>query len=120
VQSEPDPAWLTRPDVLRGLAAVADADLAYDLVITAGQLDAAVAAAGAVPQLRFVLDHLGKPPIAAGQTEPWAGDLRRLAALPNSYAKLSGLVTEADWQHWRSLTCGPMPMSPWTPSALIA
>jgi L-fuconolactonase len=101
VQSEPDPDWLTRPDVLRGLAAVARAGLVYDLVITAGQLSASTRAAAAVPDLVFVLDHLGKPPIAAGRTEPWAQDLRRLAALPNTVAKLSGLVTEADWRRWQ-------------------
>ena len=101
VQSEPDPDWLTRPDVLRGLAAVARAGLVYDLVITSGQLGQAIRAAAAVPDLRFVLDHLGKPPIASGRTEPWAADLRRLAALPNTVAKLSGLVTEADWRLWQ-------------------
>jgi L-fucono-1,5-lactonase len=97
VQNEPDPDWLTRPDVLRGLEAVANAGLVNDLVITAGQLPAAARAAAAVPDLMFVLDHLGKPPIASGRTEPWEADLRRLAALPNTAAKLSGLVTEADW-----------------------
>jgi L-fuconolactonase len=100
VQSEPDPGWLLRPDVLRGLRAVAGADLVYDLVITDGQLGAAAEAAAAVPELTFVLDHLGKPPIASGQVEPWATDLRRLAALPNTVAKLSGLVSEADWGRW--------------------
>jgi L-fuconolactonase len=101
VQSEPDPDWLTRPDVRRGLAAVAQAGLVYDLVITSGQLAASARAAAAVPDLLFVLDHLGKPPIASGRTEPWAADLRGLAALPNTSAKLSGLVTEADWHRWR-------------------
>jgi L-fuconolactonase len=101
VQSEPDPDWLTRPEVLRGLTAVAQAGLAYDLVITSGQLGQASRAAAAVPGLRFVLDHLGKPPIAAGRTEPWHADLRGLAALPNTSAKLSGLVTEADWHRWQ-------------------
>jgi L-fuconolactonase len=101
VQNEPDPAWLIRPDVLLGLTAVAEAGLAYDLVITSGQLGQATRAAAAVPGLRFVLDHLGKPPIAAGRTEPWQTDLRALAALPNTSAKLSGLVTEADWHHWQ-------------------
>ena len=101
VQSEPDPDWLTQPDVLRGLGAIARAGLVYDLVITAGQLSASARAAAAVPDLVFVLDHLGKPPIAAGHTEPWAQDLRGLAALPNTVAKLSGLVTEADWRHWQ-------------------
>jgi L-fuconolactonase len=101
VQSEPDPDWLTRPGVLRGLGAIARAGLVYDLVITAGQLAASARAAAAVPELTFVLDHLGKPPIAAGRTEPWAQDLRGLAALPNTSAKLSGLVTEADWRRWQ-------------------
>ena len=101
VQSEPDPDWLIRPDVLRGLAAVGRAGLVYDLVITAGQLDASARAAAAVPDLVFVLDHLGKPPIAAGSRQPWTRDLRGLAALPNTSAKLSGLVTEADWRHWK-------------------
>jgi L-fuconolactonase len=107
VQSEPDPDWLTRPDVLRGLAAVARAGLIYDLVITAGQLSASARAAAAVPDLVFVLDHLGKPPIAAGRTEPWAQDLRRLAALPNTVAKLSGLVTEASWRRWQVVDLRP-------------
>jgi L-fuconolactonase len=106
VQSEPDPQWLTRADVLRGLAAVARAGLVYDLVITPGQLPAAAQAAAAVPDLLFVLDHLGKPGIASastqsGSTQPWERDLRRLAALPNTAGKLSGLVTEADWHRWQ-------------------
>jgi len=101
VQSEPDPDWLTRPDVLRGLAVVARAGLVYDLVITAGQLSQATRAAAAVPELTFVLDHLGKPPIASGRTDPWEADLRGLAALSNTSAKLSGLVTEADWHRWK-------------------
>ena len=101
VQSEPDPDWLTRPDVLRGLGAIARAGLVSDLVIRAEQLGASARAAAAVPDLVFVLDHLGKPPIAAGHTEPWAQDLRGLAALPNTVAKLSGLVTEANWCHWK-------------------
>ena len=101
VQTEPDPDWLTQPGVLRGLGAIARAGLVYDLVITAGQLDASARAAAAVPDLVFVLDHLGKPPIASGRTESWARDLRGLAALPNTVAKLSGLVTEADWRRWQ-------------------
>lgn len=100
VQSEPDPRWLCRPEVLRGLAAVAEAGLAYDLVVAPEQLPAAVAAARAVPGLDFVLDHLGKPRIAEGRREPWAAWAARLAALPNTSCKLSGMVTEADWRRW--------------------
>lgn len=100
VQGEPDPEWLLRPDVHRGLTAVADAGLVYDLVVLPHQLPACARAAAALPGLTFVLDHLGKPPIATGALEPWATGLRALAALPNTVAKLSGMVTEADPASW--------------------
>ncbi|MFD9907325.1 amidohydrolase family protein [Streptomyces sp. NPDC059063] len=100
VQAEPDPAWLLRADVQRGLAAVADAGLRYDLVVLPHHLPACVEAAARLPRLTFVLDHLGKPPVASGDLEPWASSLRALAALPNTVCKLSGLVTEADWRSW--------------------
>ncbi|WP_371664095.1 amidohydrolase [Streptomyces sp. NBC_00280] len=101
VQGEPDPAWLLRADVRRGLAAVADADLVYDLVVLPHQLPVCVRAAESLPQLTFVLDHLGKPPVADGGIEPWATAVRALAALPNTVCKLSGLVTEADHTSWK-------------------
>lgn len=100
VQGEPDPNWLLREDVLRGLRAVAAAGLAYDLVVLPHQLPAATAAATELPGLTFVLDHLGKPPIAAGGLRTWADRLRAFAVLPNTAAKLSGLTTEADWVRW--------------------
>ncbi len=100
VQAEPDPDWLTRPEVLRGLRAVAAAGLVHDLVLLPHQLPSATRAAQAVPGLTFVLDHLGKPPIASGRLEPWARRVRALAALPNTVCKLSGMVTEADPRSW--------------------
>jgi len=107
VQSEPDPRWLVRPDVLHGLSAVAEAGLVYDLVVTPHQLSAAAAAAERLPDLTFVLDHIGKPPIASGSLDPWAEETRRLAALPNTRCKLSGLVTEADWGSWTTQDLKP-------------
>ena len=95
VQGEPDPDWLGRPDVRRGLRAVADAGLVYDLLTRPRQLPAAREAARALPGLTFVLDHLSKPPIASGALQPWATLVRELAALPNVSCKLSGMVTEA-------------------------
>jgi L-fuconolactonase len=99
VQGEENPAWLNRPDVVRGLRAVADAGLAYDLLTLPHQLPAAIDVARALPGLTFVLDHLSKPPVASGALEPWATRVRALAAAPNVVAKLSGLVSEArpDW-----------------------
>ncbi|MEV7094852.1 amidohydrolase family protein [Amycolatopsis sp. NPDC051045] len=100
VQGEPDPRWLEREDVLAGLAAVRDAGLVYDLLVLPHQLPAAITAVRALPELTFVLDHLGKPPVATGQLQPWAARLATLAREPNVVAKLSGLVTEADRRHW--------------------
>jgi L-fuconolactonase len=99
VQEEPDPAWLLRADVRRGLAAVARAGLVYDLLVVRPQLDAAVQVVRQVPGLRFVLDHAGKPGIAAGELDPWRAQLRALAASEAVAVKLSGLLTEAapDW-----------------------
>jgi L-fuconolactonase len=99
-QDEPDPRWLLRPDVVRGITAVAAAGLTYDILVQPAQHKAAVALADAVPGVRLVLDHCGKPAIAAGDYEPWAAFVSELAARPNVFCKLSGLVTEADWTQW--------------------
>ena len=95
VQSEPDPDWLRRPDVIRGLRAVAAAGLCYDLVVRPHQIPAASHAAAAVPELTLVLDHAGKPPIADADLGAWPAAIREFARHPNTTCKLSGLVTEA-------------------------
>ncbi len=107
VQDEPDPEWLARPDVRRGLAAVASAGLAYDLLVRPRELSAAFDAAAALPDLRFVVDHIGKPRIAAAEMEPWAGRIGSMAELPNVACKLSGLVTEAAWGSWTTVDLHP-------------
>ena len=105
VQDEPDPQWLARPEVRRGLKAIADAGLPYDLLVTPPQAAAALDVVRALPELTFVLDHLGKPPIATAAPSSaagsaWAGWIRELAAEPNVVCKLSGMVTEAHWETW--------------------
>jgi L-fuconolactonase len=100
VHDEADPAWLLRPDVQRGLAAVAQAGLAYDLLVRPRELPAAHETALRHPGMRFVIDHLAKPPIRQGGSAAWEEWMPRLAALPTVSCKLSGLVTEADWHCW--------------------
>ncbi|MET8975737.1 amidohydrolase family protein [Streptomyces sp. NPDC004539] len=106
VQGESDPGWLQRPDVKRGLKAVAAAGLVYDLVVLPHQLPSCVRAVGEHDDLVFVLDHLGKPAVPAGLHGPWAGDVLALGRHPNTVGKLSGLVTEAGPQ-WRTADLRP-------------
>ncbi|MDP9236660.1 MAG: amidohydrolase family protein [Chloroflexota bacterium] len=100
VQDEPDDRFMLRPDFMRGIAALAEFDLAYDILIYPRQMPAAVELAQAFPQQRFVLDHLGKPEIRAGEFDRWARGIAALSRKRNVSAKLSGLVTEADWHAW--------------------
>lgn len=100
VQGEPDDRFLLQPDFLRGIAALEEFDLAYDILIYPKHLLIAAEFVSQFPRHRFVLDHLAKPFIKQASLEPWHAHLKQLAGFPNVFCKLSGLVTEADWQHW--------------------
>ncbi|MGQ5260931.1 amidohydrolase family protein [Micromonospora sp. ZYX-F-536] len=102
VQSETDPAYLDRPDVRRGIAAVGDAGLVFDLLVRQHQLPMATRLAHDLPDVSLVLDHLGKPALGRPEMADWTRDVRALAAAPNTTAKLSGLVTEVQRSHWTS------------------
>jgi L-fucono-1,5-lactonase len=107
VHDEADPEWLRRPDVRRGLAAVANAGLIYDLLVRTRELPAAITVVREMPNARFVLDHLAKPPFVSGDLTAWSTAFRELARNENVVAKLSGLVTEADWRTWTPQTLQP-------------
>lgn len=94
VEFEDDPEWLARTDVLDGLAAVEDAGLVYELLVRPHQLPAAERAARRFPQLTFVLDHCGRPPVGGGDAQAWKRGVRQLAEHGNVVCKLSGLVAE--------------------------
>ncbi|QYI96666.1 amidohydrolase family protein [Curtobacterium flaccumfaciens pv. flaccumfaciens] len=96
---EPDPDWLARPEVVRGVRAVAAAGLVFDVLVRAREHRAALALLDAVPEGSFVLDHAGKPDIAGGDPG-WAGRIDDFAARPNVVCKVSGLFTEAG-PEWR-------------------
>jgi L-fuconolactonase len=91
--TEPDPAWLDRADTRRGLVALAAAGLSFDLVLRPDQLPAAVRAAAAIPDLQFVLDHLGNVDIRPRPDPAWAAAFVALARLPNTVCKLSGIFS---------------------------
>lgn len=108
VHDEADPNWLLRPEVRRGLQAVEEAGLVYDLLVKEPQLAASFATASALPDLSFVIDHIGKPRIAAGPDDPsWSEGMAPFSDLPNVACKLSGLVTEADWRGWKVQDLAP-------------
>lgn len=100
VQSEVDPDFLARPGFRRGLAVVAELGLAYDMLVRPWQLPMVIDAVSALPQLRVVLDHCGKPPLQQELSKHWLADIARLAQHRSVAVKLSGLVSEADPQHW--------------------
>ncbi len=100
VQSEPDDQFLLREDFQCGITLLEEFDLAYDILIYTRHLPVATEFVKRFPRQRFVLDHLAKPPIKNREIDTWAEGVRGLAAFPNVWCKLSGLVTEADWFRW--------------------
>src|SRR5262245_41752392 len=102
VHNEPDPDWLLRADVQRGLEAVGEAGLAYDLLLKEPQIPAALRTVERHPGLRFIVDHIAKPRIRERTIEPWARLMRGFEEhRDHVWCKLSGMVTEADWAAWR-------------------
>lgn len=99
-QDEPDDDFIVRPDVLRGLKVLEKHGVPFDLLFYVRHLPHAVTVARAVPDLPLVIDHLSKPRIKDHAFEDWEPHFRAAARMPNVYCKLSGMVTEADWQNW--------------------
>jgi L-fuconolactonase len=100
VQDEPDPLWLCQPHVREGVRQLGEAGLVYDLLVRPPQMDAAIDTVRSLPEVRFVLDHCGKPPIASGEIESWRAKMVELATFDNVVVKLSGLVSEANESDW--------------------
>jgi L-fuconolactonase len=101
VIDEPDEGFLLRDDFQRGITALGPFGFTYDLLILPQHMPAAVQLVRKFPQQRFVLDHLGLPDIRERQIASWKPGMKELAAFPNVFVKLSGLVFRADWQRWR-------------------
>lgn len=97
VHDEPDAEWLRRSDVHRGVAAVFEAGLTFDLLVRTRELPAAIDLVRHFPNGRFVLDHMAKPPIASGFSSFWQIGFKELAGCRNVWCKISGLVTETNW-----------------------
>lgn len=100
VQDEPDPDFVLRDDFNRGIRELKPYGLPYDILIFERHLPRTIQFVDKHPSQTFILDHIAKPRIAAGEISPWRENIRELALRPNVYCKLSGMVTEANWNSW--------------------
>jgi L-fuconolactonase len=107
VQAEADDRFLLRDDLCRGVSRLREFGFTYDIPIYARQLPAAVEFVERFPDQPFVVGHLAKPAIASGEIDGWERNLRAIAANPNVYCKLSGLIVEADWNNWDAELLAP-------------
>lgn len=100
IQFETDPEFCLQPDFVRGVQLLADFGMSFDICIKCHQMENTIKLVRRCPDVRFILDHIGKPNIRERELEPWAIHLRELANCDNVWCKVSGLVTEADFEAW--------------------
>ncbi|MCH1609541.1 MAG: amidohydrolase family protein [Flavobacteriaceae bacterium] len=100
VQAEKD-GFMLQESFLKGIQQLKDFNLTFDILIFPHQLEEAVALVKKNPEQAFVLDHIAKPYIKDKKIDQWAKHINQLAVHQNVYCKLSGLLTEADWNHWQ-------------------
>lgn len=100
IQNQADPDFCIQPKFIEGLKLLSAHDLVFDICIFHHHLPNAIKMVQQCPEVRFILDHIGKPAIKAGVMDPWRKDLKELASLPNVHCKISGVTTEADHKNW--------------------
>ena len=107
IQGESDPDFCLRPAFVEGVRMLHAYGFTFDVCIYHHQLPSVIRLVDACPDVHFVLDHLGKPDVRGGKTEPWKTHLTELAGCPNVVCKVSGLLTEADHDAWTSADVRP-------------
>jgi L-fuconolactonase len=115
VHDEPDDRFMLREDFIHGISRLRKYNLTYDLLLFAKHLPVACELVAKFPEQTFVLDHISKPLIKEGVMEPWAEDIKRLGTFRNVSCKISGMVTEADWNNWK-----PADLTPYMETVLEA
>ncbi|WP_461453350.1 amidohydrolase family protein [Mucilaginibacter sp.] len=107
LQGETDRALMLKPAFKKGISALNKYDLTYDLLILPDQLQYAAQLISEFPNQKFVIDHMAKPYIKDKYIGQWEYGMRKIGALSNAYCKVSGMVTEADWQNWQYMDFVP-------------
>lgn len=100
LQGEP-PGTMLDDRFLNGISALQKTRFRYDILIFEHQLRECVEFVKRFPEMHFVVDHIAKPVIKESSFEDWATAMKKLSDFPNLHVKLSGMVTEADWDHWQ-------------------
>ena len=101
VQDEKDPEFMLHPAFLQGIEQLIKYGYCYDILVYARQLPQVLAFLNHFPDKPFIIDHLAKPDIKQGGFTSWQADIRKIAAFPKVLIKVSGMITEADWHHWK-------------------
>lgn len=101
LQDEKDADFMLQPAFIKGLKTLAEHGYSYDILINSGQLPQVCQLVKQLPEMRLVLDHIAKPDISAGQWQDWQEYMRYLSTYPHVYCKVSGMITEANWHHWK-------------------
>lgn len=96
-----DPSYMLQPSFMRGVGLLHKYGFTYDVLVFPKHLAAVKELVQKNPDQPFVIDHLAKPYIKAGEIDAWAKDMKELAQYPNLYCKISGMVTEADYKKWK-------------------
>lgn len=107
LQGEADRAFMLKPDFLNGISKLKDQGFTYDILIHADQLRYVPELVNMFPDQAFVLDHIAKPDIKSNKIADWATGIKALSGLENLKCKISGMVTEANWDDWREADFSP-------------
>jgi L-fuconolactonase len=101
VHDEPEDSFMLQDEFLKGISILKDYNLTYDLLLFPKHLPVAQVVVEMFPDQKFVIDHISKPLIRSHILDPWKEDIKAIAEFRNVYCKLSGMITEADWEKWK-------------------
>ena len=102
-----EPGWSLHDDFVAGVRMLPDYGFTFDLCLYHRQLAEVTELCRRCPEVRFIIDHIAKPGVRDGLTEPWRREMREIARLPNVFCKISGVVTEADHARWAEAEVAP-------------
>lgn len=107
LQGEPQRDLMLQPAFLKGISLLSKYEYTYDVLIFPDQLKYTAKFVAHFPDQPFVIDHIAKPNIKKAEITDWEKDIKELAKFKNVCCKVSGMVTEADWQNWKPADFNP-------------